>query len=85
MFTDKALDYNVDDPARNFVVLSPMDEFDTVFRKPYSYIIFHVKGIKSAYLSSGDPNRRRCEITVVIGCDPQKFTIGRSPSTCAAA
>ncbi len=89
MFTDKALDYNVGDPARNFVVLSPMDEFDTVFRKVYerclderrsgafTYITFHVKGIKSAYLSNGDPNRRYGEIMVVVGCDSQKFTITR--------
>ncbi|HEU5267616.1 MAG TPA: FAD-binding oxidoreductase [Jatrophihabitans sp.] len=87
MFTDKALDYNVGDPARNFVVLAPMEQFSTVFRKVYdrcllerragafTYITFHVKGIKSAYLNDRDPDRRYGEIMVVVGCDPQQFTL----------
>jgi hypothetical protein len=87
MFTDKVLDYNIGDPPRNFVVLAPMDEFACVFRKvhtrcleqrrrgAFSYITFHVKGIKSAYLSNGDPQRRFGEIMVVVGCDPQRFPL----------
>lgn len=86
-FSDQIIDSSVGDPTRMLVLLPPVDQYKTVFRKFYkmcqeyrerygcfTILTFSVKGIQSPYLSGGDPSKRYCELILYAGINPKGMT-----------
>lgn len=79
-FTDKILDSTVGDPTRMFIVLAPLDRYETLFGETYelmrefrrdhdcfTFISVYVKSIKSPYLAQGSDNQHFCELMFYCG------------------
>jgi hypothetical protein len=79
-FTDKILDSTVGDPTRMFIVLAPLDNYETLFHATYrlmrdfrrrtgcfTFISVYIKSITSAYLAQGGDNDRFCELMFYCG------------------
>jgi hypothetical protein len=88
-FTDQILDSTVGDPTRMFVVLAPVDRYESLFHQlnelavaerrrsgAVTFISIYVKSIRSGYLGGGDPTARHCEIMLYLGVRPEKMTSG---------
>lgn len=86
-YSDQIIDSSVGDPTRMLVLLPPVDQYKTVFRKLYNLcreyreryhcftvLTFSVKGIQSPYLSGGDPSKRYCELILYAGINLQGMT-----------
>jgi hypothetical protein len=86
-FTDQMLDATVGDPSRMFVVLAPVERYESLFHDLYqlclderrqtgaiTFISVYVKAIRSAYLSGSDTAARHCELMLYLGVDPARMT-----------
>jgi hypothetical protein len=86
-FTDKVLDSMVGDPTRMFIILAPLDRFDTLFQSAYdlmvefrekhhcfTFLSVYVKSIHSPYLAQNGPNDRFCELMFYNGIDNAGMT-----------
>ena len=86
-FTDKVLDSMVGDPTRMFIILAPLDRFDTLFQTAYdlmvefrnrhkcfTFLSVYVKSIHSPYLAQGGANDRFCELMFYNGIDNHGMT-----------
>lgn len=86
-FSDRVLDSSVGDPSRFLITLAPAEAYPTLFDKLYTlcrsfrtrhkcftFITLSVKGIRSDYLSNGDPNKPFCELILLVGIDPKRMT-----------
>ncbi|MDQ6616801.1 MAG: FAD-binding oxidoreductase [Actinomycetota bacterium] len=86
-FTDKVLDSMVGDPTRMFIILAPLDRFDTLFQSAYdlmvefrtryqcfTFLSVYVKSIHSPYLAQGGSNDRFCELMFYNGIDNAGMT-----------
>jgi hypothetical protein len=88
LFTEKILDATVGDPQRFLVVLAPMQVYEEMVRRMwdvvtdyreryrcFTFITLYVKGITSAYLAQGDPEREHwAELLFYVGVDPDLLT-----------
>jgi len=85
-FTEKILDSTVGDPTRMFIVLGPLERYETIFRDLwrvmsdardrhdcFTFLSVYVKSIRSAYLGGGEP-RRFCELMFYVGIKPERMT-----------
>ncbi|MEV4351653.1 FAD-binding oxidoreductase [Actinoplanes sp. NPDC049596] len=88
-FTDKVLDSTVGDPTRMFIVLAPLDRYESLFRDSYAlarefrarhgcftFISVYVKSITSRYLAQGGDNERFCELMFYCGIVPDRMVPG---------
>ncbi len=86
-FTDQILDSTVGDPTRMFVVLAPVDRYESLFYQLYelcvaerkrtgaiTFISVYVKSIRSPYLAGPDGDERFCELMLYLGVHPDKMT-----------
>lgn len=86
-FTDKVLDSSVGDPTRMFVVLAPVEAYDSLFRAAYklcieyrtrtrsfTFISFYVKAIESEYLKPANGSGKYAELMLYLGVRPEVFT-----------
>jgi hypothetical protein len=87
-FTDQVLDSTVGDPTRMFIVLAPVEHYETLLREltqlalrerkasgAVTFVSVYVKAISSDYLSgSGGEKKRHCELMLYLGVNPQKMT-----------
>jgi FAD binding domain len=86
-FTDKVLDSSVGDPTRMFIVLAPLEKFETLLKTTYqlmsdfrerhqcfTFLSVYVKSIHSPYLAQDHPGDRFCEMMFYNGIDNQGMT-----------
>lgn len=86
-FTDKVLDSMVGDPTRMFIIIAPLDAFDTLFRSAYdlmmefrerhgcfTFLAVYVKSIHSPYLAQNGPKDAFCELMFYNGIDNNGMT-----------
>ncbi len=79
-FADKVLDATVGEPARMFIILAPLDEYDELFHKGYqmmldfrerygcfSLVSVYVKSIRSAFLAGGGTKNQYSEMMFFNG------------------
>jgi hypothetical protein len=85
-FTDKVLDFTEGDPTRMFILLTPIEEYESVFRDIYELFLeyrkktgcfkvvaIYVKAIISAYLNQGGGGKFS-ELMVLSGMTPGVMT-----------
>lgn len=88
-FTDQVLDSTVGDPTRMFIVLAPVEHYETLLRElnevclrerrasgALTFVSIYVKAIRSRYLSGTDEAKPYCELMLYVGVDPEKMTDG---------
>jgi FAD binding domain len=86
-FTDKVLDSMVGDPTRMFIIIAPIDAFDTLFQSAYdlmvefreqhhcfTFLSVYVKSIHSPYLAQGRASDHFCELMFYNGIDNNGMT-----------
>ncbi|MGW8376820.1 FAD-binding oxidoreductase [Streptomyces sp. ODS28] len=87
-FTDQVLDSTVGDPTRMFIVLAPVEHFETLLREltqlalrerqssgGVTFVSVYVKAIRSDYLAGPEGGSKRyCELMLYLGVDPEKLT-----------
>ena len=86
-FTDKVLDSMCGDPTRMFIILAPLENFDTLFQTAYdlmlefrqkrqcfTFLSVYVKSIHSPYLAQGRSDDRFCELMFYNGIDNAGMT-----------
>ncbi len=86
-FTDKVLDSMVGDPTRMFIILAPLERFDTLFQSAYdlmlefrsrykcfTFLSVYVKSIHSPYLAQNGSSDKFCELMFYNGIDNSGMT-----------
>ena len=86
-FTDRITDSTVGDPTRWYILLAPAESYAILCRKLYelaldyrtryqcfTLVALYVKGIKSDYLSRGEPDRHFSELTLYVGINLKHMT-----------
>ncbi|HVE99719.1 MAG TPA: FAD-binding oxidoreductase [Rubrobacteraceae bacterium] len=85
--TDKVLDASVGDPTRWLAVISPVDEYEIIFRELYrlcleyrnrhealTLIALYVKALRSEYLDNLVPGKRFCELLLYLNVNTRAMT-----------
>lgn len=86
-FSDRVMDSSVGGPSRFLIALAPAETYPTLFdrlytlcrsvrtrHKCFTFITQSVKGIRSDYLSNGDPGKLFCELILLVGIDLERMT-----------
>jgi hypothetical protein len=85
-FSDRVLDATAGDPTRMFIVLAPLERYETIVRGAYelvrdfrqehrcfTFISTYVKPVRSSYLARAGGEGAVCELTLTCGIVPERF------------